>query len=209
MAVLAYFDCSRRRRFRHSRKEPGDRQNRGQHTLRVCGSCQNTSGKHIWSESWTDIPKLTPIASASQTCAQLTCRFNGIEVVGAKGFEPSTSWSRTSGQNHISRCPGVTYWFSGRSLMDKSGQVTAAFSREPWRINSKSVRCVKALGTGWTDEFDWKEIEVMALASGAPDVRLSGNVLALAQSIPTGKIHLSISQTTHVALAQAVIERGA
>src|SRR6267378_1944942 len=42
------------------------------------------------------------------------------EVVGANGFEPSTSWSRTSGQNHISRCPGVTYWFSGRSLMDKS-----------------------------------------------------------------------------------------
>jgi len=46
-------------------------------------------------------------------------------MVGAKGFEPSTSWSRTSGQNHISRCPGVTYWFSGRSLMDKSGQVIA------------------------------------------------------------------------------------
>jgi hypothetical protein len=42
------------------------------------------------------------------------------EVVGAKGFEPSTSWSRTSGKNHISRCPGVTYWFSGRFLMDKS-----------------------------------------------------------------------------------------
>jgi holo-[acyl-carrier protein] synthase len=68
---------------------------------------------------------------------------------------------------------------------------------------------LKALGTGWTDEFDWKEIEVTALASGAPDVRLSGNVLALAQSIPMGKIHLSISHTTHVALAQAVIERGA
>jgi len=48
-----------------------------------------------------------------------------VLVVGAKGFEPSTSWSRTSGQNHISRCPGVTYWFSGRSLMDKSGQATA------------------------------------------------------------------------------------
>ncbi len=42
-----------------------------------------------------------------------------------EGFEPSTSWSRTSGQNHISRCPGVTYWFSGRSRMDKSGQVIA------------------------------------------------------------------------------------
>jgi holo-[acyl-carrier-protein] synthase len=66
---------------------------------------------------------------------------------------------------------------------------------------------MQALGTGWTDEFDWKDIEVTALASGAPDVRLSGNVLMLAQSIPAGKIHLSISHTSHVALAQAVIER--
>jgi holo-[acyl-carrier protein] synthase len=66
---------------------------------------------------------------------------------------------------------------------------------------------MKALGTGWTDEFDWKDIEVTALASGAPDVRLSGNVLLLAKSIPAGKIHLSISHTSHVALAQAVIER--
>src|SRR5580700_7306152 len=32
-------------------------------------------------------------------------------------FGEPTSWSRTSGQNHISRYPGVTYWFSGRSLM--------------------------------------------------------------------------------------------
>jgi hypothetical protein len=51
-------------------------------------------------------------------------------MVGANGFEPSTSWSRTSRQNHISRCPGVTYAFSGRSLMDKSGQVIAGRSQE-------------------------------------------------------------------------------
>ena len=58
-------------------------------------------------------------------------RVKAFEVVGAKGFEPSTSWSRTSGKNHISRCPGVTYWCSGRFLMDKSGQVIAECRREP------------------------------------------------------------------------------
>src|SRR5258708_7069285 len=62
----------------------------------------------------------------------------GDKMVGAKGFEPSTSWSRTSGQNHISRCPGVTYWFSGRSLMHKSRQATAEYWREPWGIDSKN-----------------------------------------------------------------------
>ena len=62
------------------------------------------------------------------------------ELVGASGFEPPSSWSRTSGQNHISRCPGVTYWFSGRSLMDKFGQATAKCSRGPWGIDSKTAR---------------------------------------------------------------------
>jgi len=45
------------------------------------------------------------------------------EVVGAKGFEPSTSWSRTRNKNHLSRCPGVSYGSSSRSLLDKFGQV--------------------------------------------------------------------------------------
>jgi hypothetical protein len=50
---------------------------------------------------------------------------------------PESSWSRTSGQNHISRCPGVTYWFSGRSLMDKSGQVIA---ERPQECSGDSIR---------------------------------------------------------------------
>jgi hypothetical protein len=44
-------------------------------------------------------------------------------MVGAKGFEPSTSWSRTRNREYISRCPGVSYDFSGRSQIDKFGQV--------------------------------------------------------------------------------------
>jgi hypothetical protein len=45
------------------------------------------------------------------------------EMVGAKGFEPSTSWSRTRNKNHLSRCPGVSCGFLSRSLLDKFGQV--------------------------------------------------------------------------------------
>jgi hypothetical protein len=44
-------------------------------------------------------------------------------MVGAKGFEPSTSWSRTKNKNHLSRCPGVSYGILGRCLLDKFGQV--------------------------------------------------------------------------------------
>src|SRR5690242_18136990 len=62
------------------------------------------------------------------------------EVVGAKGFEPSTSWSRTRDKNHLSRCPGVSYSFSGRSLLDKFGQVF-----EPYRRSVRSQMCFLAL----------------------------------------------------------------
>src|SRR5258705_14025607 len=51
-------------------------------------------------------------------------QLNPEEVVGAKGFEPSTSWSRTRNKNHLSRCPGVSYGSLGRSLLDQFGQVT-------------------------------------------------------------------------------------
>jgi hypothetical protein len=50
-----------------------------------------------------------------------------LEVVGAKGFEPSTSWSRTRNQIYLGRCPGVSYGFSGRSQLDKFGQVFQTF----------------------------------------------------------------------------------
>ncbi len=45
-------------------------------------------------------------------------------MVGASGFEPPTSWSRTRKRSNLSRCPGVTYGFSGRSQLDEFGQVS-------------------------------------------------------------------------------------
>jgi len=44
-------------------------------------------------------------------------------MVGAKGFEPSTSWSRTSKQISLSRCPGVTYGISSPRSDGQVGQV--------------------------------------------------------------------------------------
>ena len=52
-----------------------------------------------------------------------------MSLVGASGFEPPTSWSRTRNQINLSRCPGVSYGFSGRSLLDKFGQVSKPYGR--------------------------------------------------------------------------------
>ena len=67
--------------------------------------------------------------------------------------------SRTRDKNHLSRCPGVSYSFSGRSLLDKFGQVFRAGcsftrlkrlsrlllnarKRRRWRIPATLLRCV-------------------------------------------------------------------
>ena len=59
-------------------------------------------------------------------------------MVGAKGFEPSTSWSRTRDKNHLSRCPGVSYSFSGRSLLDKFW--TSSVAQRPLFLAARSSR---------------------------------------------------------------------
>ena len=59
-------------------------------------------------------------------------------MAGAKGFEPSTSWSRTRDKNHLSRCPGVSYSFSGRSLLDKFW--TSSVAQRPLFLAARSSR---------------------------------------------------------------------
>jgi holo-[acyl-carrier protein] synthase len=68
---------------------------------------------------------------------------------------------------------------------------------------------LKALGVGWTDQFDWQDIEVTNLSSGAPQITLRGNVRDLARSLSAETFYVSLSHTTHLAMAQVVAERGA
>jgi hypothetical protein len=53
----------------------------------------------------------------------------------------------------ISRCPGVTYWFSGRSLMDKSGQAITECLRKLWGIPDRHVIPVSAV---YQELTEWK-----------------------------------------------------
>ena len=72
-------------------------------------------------QSWTTRSPSSPVCSPNKTgvCTVKLSRFNeifaerpglnGIEMVGAKGFEPSTSWSRTKYLNPINALSGVAY----------------------------------------------------------------------------------------------------
>lgn len=62
----------------------------------------------------------------------------------------------------------------------------------------------KAIGTGWTEEFGWRDISVVRNGDGKPSIALQG---ALAKKWGTHRVHLSLSHTTDTALATVVIEK--
>ena len=62
----------------------------------------------------------------------------------------------------------------------------------------------KALATGWSGGFRWKDVEVENDSSGKPTVALYGRAKELLQG---SKIMVSISHSENVVVACAVIER--
>ena len=63
----------------------------------------------------------------------------------------------------------------------------------------------KALATGWSGEFEWKNVEVTNELSGKPTVILHGNT---AQALEKSIVHLSLSHSESTVVAFALIERG-
>lgn len=62
----------------------------------------------------------------------------------------------------------------------------------------------KAMETGWSGQFRWRDVEVVNEPSGAPKVVLHDYVAAqLAQC----KVHVSLSHTENTVVAFAVIEK--
>jgi holo-[acyl-carrier protein] synthase len=61
----------------------------------------------------------------------------------------------------------------------------------------------KAMQTGWSGMFRWKDVEVVNQPSGAPKILLYN---AVAQSLEKSTVHLSLSHTENTVVALAVIE---
>ena len=62
----------------------------------------------------------------------------------------------------------------------------------------------KALSTGWSGGFRWKDVEVENDSSGKPSVILYG---AMKDLLAGGKVFVSISHSENVVVAFAVIEK--
>ncbi len=66
---------------------------------------------------------------------------------------------------------------------------------------------MKALGTGWAEGVAFMGIEVVREGDGRPRIRLHGGAAAKAAELGAGRIHLSLSHSREMALAQALIEK--
>jgi len=64
----------------------------------------------------------------------------------------------------------------------------------------------KALATGWSGEFRWKDVEVLNDPSGRPSVSLTGR---LRDRLARAAIHVSISHSEHHVVAVVLIEDAA
>jgi holo-[acyl-carrier protein] synthase len=63
---------------------------------------------------------------------------------------------------------------------------------------------LKLLGTGWRGKIAWTDIEVVNTATGQPQVKLSGEVKKIADSLGITQISVSITHTANFAVASAV-----
>ncbi|MCX6138204.1 MAG: holo-ACP synthase [Ignavibacteriales bacterium] len=62
----------------------------------------------------------------------------------------------------------------------------------------------KAIGTGWSGEFEWKRVEVMNNDAGKPELVFFGKMASLMAGL---SIHLSLSHSNTAVVACVVIER--
>ena len=65
----------------------------------------------------------------------------------------------------------------------------------------------KALGTGFGLGGGWRDVEVVRGARGKPRLRLRGRAARLVRQRRVRRIHLSLSHTSELAVAQVVLER--
>ena len=98
--------------------------------------------------------------------------------------------------------------FLKRIFTDKelnySKERTTSYQHLAARFAAKEA-VLKALGNGWTNMVEWKDIDIWNEKSGKPNVRLSGEVERLSKKMGVGDIIISMSHTRTYAVANAIL----
>ena len=64
----------------------------------------------------------------------------------------------------------------------------------------------KALGTGWAAGVKWKDVEVVRLASGKPELHLHGEALTHATAAGAQRFYVSLTHDQLVSCAVVILE---
>lgn len=66
---------------------------------------------------------------------------------------------------------------------------------------------MKALGHGWGRHVGWLDVEVVREPDGRPTIQLHGKAAATAAAAGITRLHLALTHTREIAVAQIVAER--
>lgn len=93
-------------------------------------------------------------------------------------------------------------WFTAREI-DELGPRSTQPEVVSGRIAAKEAT-VKALGTGFTDQVSWQDVEILENDTGAPVVALSGGARDVAESLLISQIVVSVSHARTMAIASVI-----
>lgn len=79
------------------------------------------------------------------------------------------------------------------------------YERYAARFAAKEA-AMKALGSGWNQGVQWKDLEIFNSPEGCPSLRLAGGALSRAMQMGYRRAHVSMSHTRSTAIAQVIIE---
>lgn len=91
-----------------------------------------------------------------------------------------------------------------RAYCDRRG--AAAPQHYAARFAAKEA-ALKALGTGWSGQIAWQDVEVISQSTGAPALLFHGHARELYERLGAIAAHISISHTAEHAIAQVILER--
>jgi len=90
---------------------------------------------------------------------------------------------------------------AGMSAADPASYVAARFAAKE--------AAAKALGTGFAQGVTLANIEVVSLPSGAPQLRLHGKALEIANAMGVERMHVSLTHGRDIAAATVILEGAA
>jgi holo-[acyl-carrier protein] synthase len=86
------------------------------------------------------------------------------------------------------------------------GKGVAAAQSYAGRFAAKEA-FLKALETGWRGRITWHDMEVHSQEGGAPMLSITGAAATILKERGADRVHLSLSHTADLAIAQVILEK--